>query len=174
MASRSWSLPRLAKPNEVLLNASVLVPTPQQRPNALTSLANAVAAASGLAAHDVPALQRLFSGSTVAFSGPAIGAERISYQGQCTTDGVDEWFMRLRAAIEHQAIRPAVFQRQQERLLQRLQNNRDNLEAEMARRGEALMSPPDPVMRSPSLAHMQRLTPAPSSVGCSRCYRGRR
>jgi zinc protease len=152
-------LPRLAKPNEVLLNASVLIPSAQQRPNALTSLANTVAAASGLTDHDVPALQRLFSGSTVAFSGPSIGAERIAYQGQCTTDGIDEWFMRLRAAIEHQAIRPAVLQRQQERLLQSLRNNRDNLDAELGRRAEALMTPPDPVIRSPSLAHIERLTP---------------
>ena len=151
-------LPRAAKPNEVLLSAHVDIPLAQQRPSAVTSLANAATAASGLDAHDQAALQQIFAGSTVAFQGPAISPTQILYSGQSSDAGIDEWFMRLRASLDHQTIREPVFQRQRTRLLENIHNSRDNIEAEIGRRAQALMTPADPVILSPNPAHIERLT----------------
>ena len=134
-----------------------MIPDAQERPSAVTALANAATAPSGLEAHDQAALQQIFAGSTV-YSKAGHRHDHHSIQRADFGEGIDEWFMRLRASLEHQTIRPAVFERQRLRLLENIKNSRDNLGAEIGRRGQALMTPADPVVLPPSPAHIERLS----------------
>ena len=134
-------------------------------PQAWAPLAGAAMRGSGLEAHDVPALGRIFAASTVGFGGPQVGLDVLTYSGSSTAAGVAEWCERLRAALQHQAWREAPLERARTATLQQLDHIEKDLDNATARRFR--------MMTSGGAAELQPMSPAGvAAAPCPNCKRG--